>query len=636
MGLCIYFDIVNFISLFLLIDLINGINNRFLTKKFRSGVLTIVAFSVASFVISFGASFLVFTKVALLAIIALTFLVITLLRKHTEHLNKYEDVECGKEAFFSQKKVMFFVPHEDDDINLAGGIIEQYIKYDSDVYIVFATNGDGDTRCDMQKIGFTRIKEAIKALGMLKVPEKNIFFLGYGDGWSDDSNHIYNAQPDVVKESKAGKTHTYGIENHSAYHNDIKYTYSNYYNDIKQVILEHKPDVIYCIDYDTHPEHRALSMLFEKVMGDILKTTVYKPVIYKGFGYRTAWNSAPDFSDSFNIKSTVSCLSANDIEIYDWDKRVRVPIDVTSIRRSLEESKLYQVLSLYASQRAVESAGRIINGDKVFWKRRSDSLLYDADISVSSGNVDKLTDFMLLDCNDLMRNGERPYDGVWCPDDLDDDKLITVKLNAKVYVSYIALYDNPSPDDNILNAVIKLDDGTIFNTGKLNPCGDATIIPVDKQIQSFTVKIDKYEGENIGLCEIEAYSSDIDCSPVLYKLTDDNDNFVYDYIVPLSGEQVLKIYSDSSQKSDIDSFILRCNNKKCLAEIHDENIFVKCPIGQKCQIELLSKDNHMLDRVLLRNLTKMERYLLYNRRSIMNNRSYFSRLSGFVQKALFR
>ena len=121
----------------------------------------------------------------------------------------------------------------------------------------------------------------------------------------------------------------------------------------------------------------------------------------------------------------------------------------------------------------------------------------------------------------------------------------------------------------------------------------------------------------------------------MYKLTDDNDNFVYDYIVPLSGEQVLKIYSDSIQKSDIDSFILRCNNKKCLAEIHDENIFVKCPIGQKCQIELLSKDNHMLDRVLLRNLTKLERYCLCNSKKILNNRSYFSKVNNAVKKKFF-
>lgn len=44
----------------------------------------------------------------------------------------------------------------DDEINLYGGIIEEYIKNNSTVRIVFTTNGD------FHGIGKTRIKEALK------------------------------------------------------------------------------------------------------------------------------------------------------------------------------------------------------------------------------------------------------------------------------------------------------------------------------------------------------------------------------------------------------------------------------------------------------------------------------------------
>ena len=86
----------------------------------------------------------------------------------------------------------------------------------------------------------------------------------------------------------------------------LLYTYHHYSDDIKNVILEYLPDTIFCIDYDTHNDHRALSMLFEKVMGDLLKTTDYKPTVYKGYGYRTAWRAPEDYYDSINIGSTVN------------------------------------------------------------------------------------------------------------------------------------------------------------------------------------------------------------------------------------------------------------------------------------------------------------------------------------------
>ncbi len=631
MGPCIYIDIINFILLFLLLDLLNGIYNRIVTRKLKSGVLTIIAFSCVAFVLSFVASFFVFTKIALSVTVIVAFALIVFLRKLTIKLNQYEDVECGKEDFFSQKKVLILVPHEDDDINLAGGVIEQYVKYGSDVYVAFATNGDGDKRYDMTKMGYTRISEAVVALGMLGVPEKNIVFLGYGDGWSDKGPHIYNAQPDIVMESESGRTHTFGIQNHPAYHDGNSYTYSHYYDDIKQLISELRPDVIFCVDYDSHPEHRALSMFFEKVMGDILKASDYKPVVYKGFGYRTAWNSAPDFSDAINIKSTVNCPHQGDVELYNWDNRVRFPIDINSVNRQLDNSKLYKVLSAYASQRAVECSKSIINGDKVFWERRTDSVLYGTEISVSSGIKDKLTDFMLLDCDDLISSGSYPYDGVWCPRQDDDEKSVTVTFDEKKYINYIALYDNPSPEDNILDAVITLDDTTCINTGKLNPYGDATIIPVNKHIQSFTVKIEKFEGEHFGLCELEAYTS-TDDSLVFHKLVDDNNDFVYDYIVPSHGKQVLRIYTNSRKKVEPKDVVLHCDNKKCSVDFCDDKIVAVCPNGQKCVVTLLSQKGKILDRVILRNPGRIGRYCLNNSKEFLNNRSYLRESAKQIQK----
>lgn len=41
-----------------------------------------------------------------------------------------------------QQKVLLIVPHQDDEINVLGGIFEEFIKYGSTVHIVYAiTNG---------------------------------------------------------------------------------------------------------------------------------------------------------------------------------------------------------------------------------------------------------------------------------------------------------------------------------------------------------------------------------------------------------------------------------------------------------------------------------------------------------------
>ena len=71
-------------------------------------------------------------------------------------------------------------------------------------------------------------------------------------------------------------------------------------NDIKALLLDLRPEVIFCIDYDSHHDHRALSLLFEESMGEILRqnNNDYNPLVFKGFAYSTAFLAEPDFSAS--------------------------------------------------------------------------------------------------------------------------------------------------------------------------------------------------------------------------------------------------------------------------------------------------------------------------------------------------
>lgn len=617
---------INFILIFLLFDFFNGIHQNFLGRKLKYAGIVLGILFASDALICYLSTLIPYAPIVLLVTELLLILSTLFVKIITKEQMRYVPTNDGKETFFGNQSVMVFVPHEDDDINLMGGILEAYQKYGSKVYVVFATNGDGLELEDASTAGRIRLQEAIRVLTFLGIPEDHIIFLGYGDDWNADGPHIYNAPPDEVIHSRANRTETYGLPTHPAYHNGVSYTYAHYYGDLKQIILDYQPDVLYCVDYDTHPDHRALSMLFEKVMGELLKTTAYCPTVYKGYAYRTAWTAPKDFNDSANLTSTVNSKGERDIPLYDWDERVRIPIDVLSISRDLKRSKLYRALSMYRSQKANHCAESVINGDKVFWQRETTSLCYQATISVSSGNGEKLNDFMLLDCDDLKNKGDFPFDGVWHPHADDPEKTARIQFDSPQFVDHIVLYDNPSPENNILDACIITDDGSTIYTGPFRPFGMATTVAIQKTISSFQVQIIDFEGENCGLTEIEAYGNEPQEERALYKFVDEANNFVYDHLIPKDGKQRLGIYCSNNKRIDLRDMNIECSNKKCKLNVEADEIKVYCPRGKKCRITLSSKDYTVYDSIILRNPNRIERFLM----------RYSLKIDFYIHKILLR
>lgn len=500
-------------------------------------------------------------------------------------------------SVFCNKRVMVIVPHEDDEINLMSGVLESYVDNGSQVFPVYVTNGD------YQGIGSERIREALNCCRVIGIPEENVYFLGYGDQWDDNSPHIYNATGDEVIKSYVGFDRTYGIESHHAFHDGVLYTNNNYENDIKSIILEKKPDVIFVSDYDSHADHRAVSMAFEKVMGAILKCNMqYYPVVYKGYAYRTAWNAEDDFFQ-MNILSTKSPANTeNEISVYDWNSRIRLPVGNRALSRSIFQSSVYNELSCHASQFALSRISCILNGDKVFWQRRTDSVLYDAEISVSSGDKRYLNDFMLLENDNVKDTYSLPFAGAWIPDNKDGKKTISIKMQNKSNISEIVIYDHPDTSQNITQAEIEFDDGTIIMTGALNSNGAQTIIPVNKaNVNSFTIRILATEGNNPGIAEVEAFAVDSQIKDTYMKIQDLEENFVYDYIAN-DEISMFTVYSNNTipelNKNEYDCY---CDNSRCSCSIKNNQLVVKCPINEKCEITVRNVNSELEDTIVVRN-----------------------------------
>lgn len=495
--------------------------------------------------------------VIIMIIVALLFLIYTtiyILVHNTKYGNDFSS-SFTKSQFLCNKTIMIIVPHEDDEMHIAGASIKNFIAAKDNVIIVYATNGDYFTSAK------TRINEAIAGAKVLGIPEKNLIFLGYGDQWETQYKHIYYAPDDDVVASHAKKTATYGTKSHKDFRTSISgksssYTRNNYKKDLKDVILKYKPDMIIASDFDFHPDHRALSLLFEEAIDEILKSdTSYNPIVFKAFAYNTSYGAKDDFYSSLNLESTVLPIKNKlndsnyelDVPSYNWTDRIRFPVSSEVLSYTKSGSIIDKVFSKYKSQEIQKDEGRVINSDQVFWKRKTTSLTYKANITVSSGQSKYLNDFKFIDCSNIEPKTTKIDNCVWIPDKTDTKKTVRITFKEPKDISYVSLYDNFSLTDNILKSTLTFSDGSVVNVGNLNKNGSETIVNFDtkKNISYIEYKINEWEGDNPGLCEIEAYSKAQDETPQYIKIMLNNDNktFIYKYLVTTEKTIPIDIYT---------------------------------------------------------------------------------------------
>ena len=478
-------------------------------------------------------------RAGLIVLMALVLAVLAVVCVYETELNKLDSNDGVDNSFydsqFKNKKVMVIVPHEDDDLLISGQVLPPMYKNGADVRVVFATNGD------KRVSAYTRQSEACNALEKLGIPREKVIFLGYPDG-----TQLYVGKKAFSFSS--GWDHTYAGKGFKDYHFDrfgthAKYTAENMVDDIESVVLEYRPDYILAIDFDTHTDHRGVSISFEKAMERILKKeSGYTPKVFKCFGYSLAWKSKPDFY-ALNIKSTVmqdreknnDPSYETDVPQYRWNNRIRLPIDKKSLSHSILRCSEYKALSEHLSQYAYCYSERIINGDSVYWNRRTDSLTYNADISVSSGDASLLNDFRLIGVGNRTAGPNVKLENCVSRFNKNDaQKTVTVKFDSPKTVSCVSLYDNFGLNSNILGGVITFSDGSKVEVPALNADGSETRVVFEPKhnITSFTFKVTEYEGV-AGLDEIEAFeNADYDMGFSLIKLKNaDTDDYIYNYLI---------------------------------------------------------------------------------------------------------
>ena len=438
-----------------------------------------------------------------------------------------EEILTAGNSFFEKNffgtRVLILAPHPDDEINIAGNMILTLAAAKAEIFVAYSTNGDFEQAAE------TRAREA----------REKIIFLGYGDG-----HKLF----DTPTQSPAGHVETYAADEFVDYSKKIfgrhsSYTRKNFKRDLKTLLLELRANIIFCVDFDSHPDHRTLSILFEEVLGEILsERDDYRPEVYKKFAYATAFTAAADFYAPNLLSTRKPKLGETDTYDFDfidranyvWENRARFP--VVHSRPLLRGNPIAEAVFAHKSQRNEWNALRIINSDEIFFARRTDSQTFSAKVTATSGDASKVCDFKIIDTTDVTASPAQIENHLWRP--TDKDRKIFFAWNEPAQVQRIVIYGNLLDEEPAKTRGISLDNVKKFSA-ELPSRGRPLIIDTEKIFVTRAELTVLDAGKNFGLAEVEffANAAPLKKIPPFIKLTV-NDNFFYRYAVPYEVEKI--------------------------------------------------------------------------------------------------
>ena len=451
------------------------------------------------------------------------------------------------------KRILVLVPHEDDEINTCGNLIRMLADARADISIVFSTNGDWKYTADV------RMRETAASARVLGIPSDKLFFLGYGDSFNNNERtHMFYTEhtPSV---SAAGHSETYGTAKFPDYAFQCRqehsaYTKKAFIRDLISVILKVKADWIICTDFDEHPDHRMLTLSFDRAIGIIRrKYPEYKPEVWKRFAYALAYTAVADYSAINNPETKKPSVSLTEkyafdlvgSSIYKWEDRIRIPV-IDKDGLPIWKKTIGKALLKHKSQYIITHADRILNSDEVYWGRRTDGISYDATIETSSGNGEYLNDFMLNNVCDIDSPAPEFKDYYWKPEDHDKLKMARFTWNEPQTIEQIVLYGSMDDTSQIDQLQIRLSNNQVITVSDVPNNGNPVYVNTGhcEGITSCELAILNAHGNAYGLSECEFYPTAKGTSfisPFLKILI--NDNFAYEFVLPESiGQLNLGLY----------------------------------------------------------------------------------------------
>ncbi len=188
---------------------------------------------------------------------------------HNSLMRNRESKYISKEPITVGNRILIVVPHPDDEVLGTGGFIYDQLQKGKEIKVVLMTNGDAFRKAAMEylkveqptpddfiRLGKVRQKESVSGLKKLGLQDKNIIFLGYGDG---SLSHLWDSNWDSANPRKGANGHTSSPYDNS-FTKNTSYTGEDVAADLTKIIDGYKPtDIIYPDPDEAHPDHWATS-----------------------------------------------------------------------------------------------------------------------------------------------------------------------------------------------------------------------------------------------------------------------------------------------------------------------------------------------------------------------------------------
>ncbi len=274
--------------------------------------------------------------------------------------------------------IMVLVPHQDDEILMAAGVLYQAVQAGLPVTVVIVTNGDCDCR-DYTK-GRTRLRETILGCKRLGMQEEQLVFLGYADtGMPEEDSfvaHLFEEQePSRVYSSHCSYV-TYSLEEKPEFHMEMTgehapYTREMLKNDLKQVIEAYHPRNIFTTsEFDMHGDHSGLCRFVYEVLEEMEKENADSRQVYCGLIHSCAGDGNWPVPDT----ETFDCPKGLEEDTdYVWDERFVLQMPDELKRSAGKDNLKYQALLEYETALEPNAYGFLmafVKDEEIFWKVR--------------------------------------------------------------------------------------------------------------------------------------------------------------------------------------------------------------------------------------------------------------------------
>jgi hypothetical protein len=171
-----------------------------------------------------------------------------------------------------------------------------------------------------------------------------------------------------------------------------------------------------------------------------------------------------------------------------------------------------------------------------------------------------------------------------------EGQTVRVQLQDTVTANMLYLYDHPDLESNILGGVITFSDGSTIELPELEKDGSVTAVPFSqKQIDWLEITVTEAEGSRPGLTETELYFDTVTDRESFLMAVDQDDNFVYDYVLQEEETLVLDLYQFPNGKLlnwDEVSILFEATGKESGYSLENGQLVIRCAPSEDCAVAI--------------------------------------------------